>query len=168
VKRPVPSLSDMAVIAVPAPVEDAPKTRSRAAQAARRSPAPAPALAPAPGPGRRPHRKGTSMTTMTIAPPAPAGSAAPGELDELRAAVAAARAARRRRHIDDAARVLRRTGNADLTADITGLPLVFVLRVAAQLNLGVGERDDLSEIIMLPAGPLAPAVFALVAPGWTS
>jgi hypothetical protein len=88
------------------------------------------------------------MTTMTITRPAPAGRYT---LSELRVAVAAARRARRQRHEAAAAYWLRKKKNADLAADITGLPLCFVLQVAARLDLAAGERDDV-------AGLVAPAV----------
>jgi hypothetical protein len=80
------------------------------------------------------------MTAMTITPPA--GSA---ELEELRALV---RAVRLQRHIDDAAAALRQAkNNPDLAADMTGLPLGFVLRVASWLGVSVGEREDIRALV---------------------
>ena len=79
------------------------------------------------------------MTTMTTARPAHAD---PATIEWLRAEVAAARRARRQRNTDDAADALRQTGNADKAADMTGLPLRFILRVAADQGISTGGREE--------------------------
>jgi hypothetical protein len=102
------------------------------------------------------------MTTMTITPAPAAGRT----LADLREAVEAARQARRQRHVNDVARALGETKNPNLVADYTGLPLCFVLRVAARL--GVIDPDDPDDTSGLSAAaPLTGRARDLLTPAVT-